>query len=50
MMYDGNVRAIPQTFFFTEQTWEQARRKLMAICADKIPPIPRRVLEHRPRE
>ncbi|WP_285907233.1 hypothetical protein [Pseudodesulfovibrio pelocollis] len=49
-MYDGNVRAIPQTFFFTEQTWEQARRKLMAICADKIPPIPRRVLEHRPRE
>jgi hypothetical protein len=33
-----------------QQTWGQAKRKLMAICADKIPPIPRRVLEHRPRE
>jgi hypothetical protein len=49
-MYDGNVRAIPQTFFFTEKTWGQAKRKLMAICPDKIPSIPRRVLEHRPRE
>jgi hypothetical protein len=33
-----------------EETWEETESKLMAICPEKIPEIPRRVLDHRPEQ
>lgn len=47
--YDSRTRSIPPKIFFTGDTWEEVRDKLMAICPDKIPKdIPQRVLDHRP--
>jgi hypothetical protein len=48
--YDSTTRSIPPQFFFTEETWEDAKVKLMAICPEKIPQIPQRVLDHRPEK
>lgn len=48
IMYDSTTRSIPPQFFFMEETWEDTKAKLMAICPDKIPEIPQRVLDHRP--
>ncbi|WP_041720137.1 hypothetical protein [Pseudodesulfovibrio piezophilus] len=47
-MYDSTTRSTPPQLFFTEETWEAAKTKLMAICSEKIPEIPQRVLDHRP--
>jgi len=49
-VYDSTTRSIPPQFFFMEETWEDVKRKLMAICPDKIPDIPQRVLDHKPTE
>lgn len=50
-MYDSTTRSIPPPqFFFTEETWADAKAKLMAICPEKIPKIPQRVLDHRPEQ
>lgn len=49
-MYDSTTRSIPPQFFFTEENWEAAKAKLIAICPEKIPEIPQRVLDHRPEK
>lgn len=46
--HDTNVRSIPPYFIFFGETWEKIRPAVMAICPDKIPEIPQRVLDHRP--
>ncbi|MBU4191239.1 MAG: hypothetical protein KUA35_08835 [Pseudodesulfovibrio sp.] len=50
VMYDSTTRSIPPKLFFMEETWEDIKAKLMAICPDKMPEIPQRVLDHRPAE
>ena len=47
-MHDSKSRSIPPTIFFTGETWEEVRAKVMAICPDKMPDIPQRVLDHQP--
>ena len=48
--YDSRTRSIPPKIFFTGDTWEEVRAKLVAICPEKIPKdIPQRVLEFRPK-
>jgi hypothetical protein len=49
-MYNSTTRSIPPQFSFMEETWDDAKAKLMAICPEKIPKIPRRVLDHRPEQ
>lgn len=48
--FDSTTRSIPPKFFFMEETWEDAKTKLMAICPEKIPEIPQRVLDYRPEQ
>lgn len=48
VMFDSTTRSIPPKLFFMEETWEDAKEKLTAICPEKIPEIPQRVLDHRP--
>ncbi len=48
-IYDSTTRSIPPQFVFMEETWNDAKRKLMAICPEKIPEIPQRVLDHQKR-
>lgn len=48
--FDSTTRSIPPKFFFMEETWEDAKVKLMAICPEKIPEIPQKVLDYRPEQ
>jgi hypothetical protein len=50
VQFDSTTRSIPPKTFFMEETWEETESKLMAICPEKIPEIPRRVLDHRPEQ
>jgi len=45
-MYDSMTRSIPPQFVFTEEIWEDAEAKFMAICPEKSFEIPQRVLDH----
>lgn len=50
VLFDSTTRSIPPKIFFMEDTWEETKAKLMAICPEKIPEIPQRVLDHRPEK
>lgn len=48
-LHDSKSRSIPPKTFFTGDTWEEVRGKIIAICPDKMPDVPRRVLNHQPK-